>query len=202
MRETIVRFAALRLKWFVRFWYNFTMRITRHKNITIPEYTKESEIVNAIDSGKRWRPDPLGGILDVVMHPSKFQKLINEDNPEFGDCDDHAIYWIAALLKNNLAKKAWFVSTFYYPNFAEGEKRKLSGHAMCVYLTPDNEFYWCDYHMPRKIPSVWSFIEDHNKVRHGKSITGTIFEIKYDDKTETPFLGKSITKVFNEEGKE
>ena len=143
----LIRFGLTRLyyRYFVFLsvlWYTITMRFTKIPSKRVGYYHNSVEIANDMGWGKRYKKDPLNGKLDYLAHPSRLAKNV-EDRSPFGDCDDHAIYWCVALLKNKIAERAWFC--FYSMEKDNGE---TSAHAICVFQDHEDMFYWCDYNLP------------------------------------------------------
>lgn len=193
IKRFFIRFAAKRLKWFVRFWYNTTVMLTRKPKIKLPAFVTVREIAEVMkEASDKWRPDPLGGALDVCMHPTKFQMKLAEDKEKLGDCDDYAMYWCACLLENELVSDVYFASAFY-----EDSNGKIGGHAVCLFQFPyDTNYYWADYGVPKKLESLWDFAPAIANQYGGKAITGTYYNIKYIKRTKTPRLKRSFSKVY------
>lgn len=97
-----------------------------------------SEIPERLSWGQRYKADRKGG--DRFYHPRRVQMRIDRD-VRVGDCEDHAGYWIACLLKSGLARRAWLGAVFFVRNGVEG-------HAVCIFEDHDGKFWWCDYGMP------------------------------------------------------
>ena len=148
-----IQFFYDRLFWLVPLWYGFTMALTRWRRWPeVKRYIHTREITEAISWGEAWRPDPLKGVLDVMMDPRKFQHRINAGDAGIGDCDDHAIYWATALLKSGLAEKAWIGSAWY--GDARGKNSK--GHVVCIFQHKGRRF-WVDYRDPHLLDTAWSW---------------------------------------------
>lgn len=160
-----MRFLYRAFYFFVPWWYGMSMRFTRRnrKNPQVAEYTSTRQIAEAINWGRNWRPDPWKQALDVVMHPRKFQAKINAGDDEFGDCDDHALYWATALLKSGLADRAWMGTIWYQ----KPDAKKGSGHAICVF-EKDGKTFWADYGMPRAVGEGWEWAHDAAGVRRSE----------------------------------
>lgn len=128
------------------------------KNVLISNnglpYTTWEQIAIALDFGKRWDSDPLRGFFDFAAHPSRMQRRINSNNEEFGDCDDHAVYWAAALLLFNLADEVYIASV--QGQHAGGNV----GHAVCVFRKGDR-WYYADYNRPYAIGSKWEYADNY-----------------------------------------
>jgi hypothetical protein len=153
MTSGLVRFFYKYLyRFFVPFWYGLTMNLTRFRRWPrLSSYTTTRQITEALNWGQNWRPDPLKGNFDVLMDPRKFQAKIDAGDDEFGDCDDHAMYWCTALLQGGLADRVWF-SSVWYANAGD----KGSGHVVCVF-EKDGEQYWCDYRDPTPVVIHWGW---------------------------------------------
>ena len=172
--------------WFAKLWYRFTMCATQTKNFPVKVYSSPGEIAEALKYGTMWRADPLGGALDNVYHPTRIQKNITEGE-EIGDCDDHAVYWCAALLKSGLAKKTWI--SFYHMEKRSG---KISGHVLCVFKGLDDRYYWTDYHEPRPLALKHQWYEESSYRRSARPLHAAMIEVKYLKFDDTPVLGKVI----------
>jgi hypothetical protein len=165
-----------------------SMRFTRRhrKNPQVAVYTTTRQIAEAINWGRNWRSDPWKGALDVVMHPRKFQAKINAGDTEFGDCDDHALYWATALLKSGLADRVWMGTIWYQ----KPDKKKGSGHAICVF-EKDGKTFWADYGTPRAVEEGWAWAYDAAKVRRADLRAAGKMEIVFRRNGEPRF--KKIT---------
>lgn len=114
----------------------------------IPKYNSVQEITDSISKIK-WTADPFNGKLDIVKHPTYIQEAIDQHNDLSGDCDDFAVYWIAALLKSGIVKspKDLFMGIALW---ASKDKKTLTGHAVCVYKINDQWFWVSNWN--RSIP--------------------------------------------------
>jgi hypothetical protein len=173
MINKLARFFYKRLyRYLVPLWYGLTMNLTRLRRWPeIDHYMNTREITEALRWGEAWRPDPLRGVLDVLMDPRKFQKHINDGDSEFGDCDDHAMYWCTALLQSAIADRAWFASVWYA---RPGEKG--SGHVVCVFERGDM-YFWVDYGDPRPAPGAWEWAKDVADSRGKELIAAGMTEV-------------------------
>ena len=147
-----------------------TQTLTRKKKYPeVKTYESIADIPPAIKYGRNWREDPIKGLLDIVMSPRKFQYLIDKGSEEFGDCDDHALYWAAALLKSNLADKAWLGTVWY--SKADGSMK--SGHVVCVF-SKGGKSYWADYRNPSLFEGTWEWAtqvaQSRGKVLHAAAL--------------------------------
>jgi len=176
-----VRLFYRRFYWFTPLWYGFTSFLTRFRRWPpLPGYKNAKEIAEAINWGKNWRPDPLKGVLDVMMDPRKFQSRLDAGDKEYGDCDDYAIYWCTALLQSELADRAWFGSIWYAK---PGEK--ASGHAVCVFER-DGLRYWCDYKEPRIAIDMWEWARDVAALRGRIALAAGMTEVKLRKRSGAP----------------
>jgi hypothetical protein len=180
----------------VKPWYSFTMFFSkvlskfRKKKITkVKIYDTIEEIPKAFNNGKDYRSDMFfGRKSDHLTHPTVLQGRI-EDKEKFGDCDDHAIYWCAALIKSKLASKVWL--GFYH--MINEESGEITGHAVCVFADHSNVLHWADYRNPRKISKVVGprdFMIQSAYSYGKKAIKGAIILIKELDENDTPKFGK------------
>lgn len=179
-------------------WYLLTMKLSRKIGVSVKKYKKIEDIPAAFEFGRKYRWDQLfGSKSDHLTHPTRLQWRINNDF-EFGDCDDHAIYWCAALLKSKLAKRVWFA---FYSMKKQDPMNKTSradrmAHAVCVFQGLDGEFYWCDYGVPKKIDTVSQFMVESASTYGYLPIAGVICHIDGLRDDDTPKFGKrTIFKV-------
>lgn len=187
----VVRFFYRYLYRLVPLWYGLTMNLTRFRRWPhLPSYLAAREIAKALNWGQNWRPDPIKGVLDVMMDPRKFQCRIDNGDEEFGDCDDHAIYWCTALLQSKLAERAW-LSTVWYGN--EGEKGQ--GHVVCVYAR-EGLWYWCDYRDPTPTVGEWDWAAEVADGYGKKPIAAGMTEVCLRKRSGAPrfrFMGARST---------
>lgn len=173
--------------WVVPWWYGFTMRMTRRRRYPeVATYTSPEQIDDALCWGDRWRPDPLRGVLDVVMSPRKFQDRINQGKDKLGDCDDHAVYWATALLKSGLALRAWLGTVWYT------EDGKGIGHVVCLFESPAHVYYWADYGNPRPYGGPWGWCGP--AARFHTLVAAGMFEVRL--KRGEPRLAKRVARHF------
>ena len=187
MKDKLIR-AIYSLTWFSARWYQFTMWLSKKPGARVREYSNIEEIIGAMNYGKLYQQDEIFNIKsDHMTHPGALQLKL-DNGKGFGDCDDHAIYWCAALLKSGLAKKVW-IGIFTMKN-----DKGYSGHAICVFEDMDHELNWCDYRMPTKIEKMSDF-QNQSAERFGKqAICGAIWHVTHLKNDDTPVFGK-ITKV-------
>ena len=173
-----IKFFVSRLSWIVPLWYGMSMFFTRKKATPVKTFLTAEDIAVQLDGGADWREDPWSGVLDVCMHPTKFQGRLNEavlgETDEIGDCDDHAAYWAAALLKSGLATKVWF-------SFLQMRKKdtgKVSGHVVCVWNDTSGNLLWADYVNPTLIVDKWDWAEGNAKARNAEVIGAAMIEVE------------------------
>jgi hypothetical protein len=172
MTDKLVRFFYKRLYWLVPLWYGLTQWLTGWRRWPdLDHYYTTREIVEALKWGQHWRPDPIKGVLDVLMCPGKFQAKINAGDTEFGDCDDHALYWCTALLQSGLASAAWLGTVWYG---REGQKSK--GHVVCIFAVEGLHF-WCDYRDPSPSLTRWEWATDVAVARDKDAIAAGVTEV-------------------------
>ena len=179
---------------FSMLWYRLTMRLSKKIGSSVKKYNSIEEIPKAFNFGRKYRYDQLFGTKsDHLTHPSMLQWRIDNDQ-EFGDCDDHAIYWCVSLLKSGLAKKVWFA--FFAMKKVDEETGKVdrSGHAVCVFYGLDDQLYWCDYRDPRKIDKIEDFMYQSSASYKRDPIVGCIWVVNGLEKDDTPKFGK-ITRI-------
>jgi hypothetical protein len=149
------------------------MTLTRKRRYPrIPRFTEPEEIVKELGWGRRWRPDPIRGVLDVMSHPTKVQSKIDEGTIGVGDCDDHAIYWATALLQNNLAKRAWLGTIW-----CERPNGKSFGHVVCVW-DDGRDKYWSDYFRPYRFLTKWEWAEAYGRDRGVRVMYAGLIEVE------------------------
>jgi len=155
------------LFWLVPIWYGLTLNATRLRRWPpLPRFYQAKEIAEELEWGSHWRPDPLRGVLDVVMDPRKMQNRIDAGESEFGDCDDHALYWATALLQSGLADRAWLGTAWY------GE-----GHVVCVF-DKDGERFWTDYGIPKRVRTAWDWAVAVGRERGKTSTCAGMLQVK------------------------
>lgn len=174
------------LFWITPWWYGLTQTFTRKKRYPpVKFYGSVSAIPAGVEHGRYWRADPWKGILDVMMSPRKFQRNLDEGRPA-GDCDDHALYWATALLKSNLADKA-FIGTVW---FSKPDGSEKSGHAVCVFVK-NEKCYWADYNNPRRFTTNWEWSEQVARNRGKVCHAAGLIEVKLR-KSGEPKLRKRV----------
>lgn len=192
-KDKYIEFSYL-FTWFSMLWYRLTMRFSRKKGSSVKKFDSIEEIPKAFNFGKDYRSDMLfGSKSDHLTHPSKLQWNLDNEQ-EFGDCDDHAIYWCVSLLKSGLAKKVWFA--FYSMKEVDEQNVVLdrSAHAVCVFCGLDDELYWCDYRNPRKMEKIEDFMHQSAGERNKQAVAGCIWLVNGLEKDDTPKFGK-ITRI-------
>lgn len=188
MKIKLIKF-GFNFLWFVKFWYGLSMFLTKNRDTKVAEYKTYQEVVEEIDYGRRWRQDPLGGILDVTTHPTEFQHRIDKDKKKLEDCDGHAAYWCVTLLKSGLASKCWF-SFFQMKNRETG---KISGHVVCVFEDFLGKLKWCDYNLPMALDPKddWSWAKQSGNRFNADVIAAGMIEVKKITKDDSIVFGKT-----------
>lgn len=170
----IVKFFYKWLYWLVPWWYGLTMTLTRKRRYPdLPYYRTVYDVSRALSLGRRWRPDPLGGKLDVLSHPRKVQWKMDRGNGGIGDCDDHAIYWATAILQNNLAQRV-YLGTVWAKR--PSDKRGF-GHVVCVW-DDGRDIYWGDYFAPSRTLGIWSWAHDYSLQTQSVVHAAGLIEVK------------------------
>lgn len=169
------------------------MKLSNKIGSTVKVYENIEEIPEAFEFGRKYRYDQLfGSKSDHLTHPARLQWRL-DNNFEFGDCDDHAIYWCATLLKSKLAKRVWFAH-YSMKRMTEENNFHREGHAVCVFEGLDGELYWADYRKPKKITNISEFMHESARAYRSQPVVGAIWEVKGLKDNDTPKFGK-ITRL-------
>jgi hypothetical protein len=143
-RAALVRIGS-RIGW--RFgigWYQLTQELSLDDSRPVQPAASPQEILERLRFGQSYAPDPINGALDIMRHPRRVQRWIDTGKP-LGDCDEHAAYWLACLLRSGLAAEAW-LGIFQGQEVATG---KTFGHALALWRAqPDGPILWADYTTP------------------------------------------------------
>jgi hypothetical protein len=161
------------------------MFFTKESKHPVKTFASTEDIASALSYGKTWRSDPLKGLFDYVYHPTSVQKHI-DNNTSVGDCDDHAIYWCAALLKSGLAEKVWI--SFYQ---MEKPNKKIGGHVVCVYRDHDGNYFWADYKKPKQITHIHQWYIQSARQRRATPLYAAMTEVKTLKPNDTLVLGST-----------
>ena len=163
------------------------MRLTKISSRRVGYYQSFEQIPNDYGWGRRYKKDPLNGKLDYLTHPSKLAHNAAYEL-DFGDCDDHAIFWCTALLKNKLATHAWFC---FYSMEKEADA-SLSAHAVCVFRAASNGVYYlCDYNLPTNLgeqPTGW--MQESAKGYGAVPLIGAMIKVSWIQPDDTPVFGE------------
>jgi hypothetical protein len=159
------------------------MWLTKDKNVKLKFYSTYNGIINDLNWGRNYKKDPLNGILDVLRHPTRIKKEIDEGKFR-DDCDGHAIYWCTNLVKSDLVGECYFATIQF--------KDSPMGHAFCFFWDKQGYSYWCDYGEPKEITLNSKRLIHYVSEEYGQeplilSLT-RIKEIKDDG---TPVFGKT-----------
>lgn len=142
-RSKLLR-AGFRLSWRAAFrWYGLTARIgdERDGDPVLPAANLDA-LVMRLGAASLYRADK----ADTMRHPRIVQRRLNRGE-KIGDCDDHASYVSAVLLKSNLAAEV-------YPSIIHFERDgKPSGHAFVLFRSNDGyaDWYVMDYFAPTRV---------------------------------------------------
>ena len=170
----------------VKLWYGLTMRVTKLSSTRVSKFDILKDIPNSYGWGTRYKKDPLNGKLDYLTHPSKLAYNAAHRLP-FGDCDDHAIFWCTAVLKSEMARRAWFC--FYTMEKQDGS---TSAHAICVYQSSENDmYYWCGYQVPSYLDEFRDKWLYRSAAVYGATpIVGAMIEVEQILDDDTPVFGE------------
>jgi hypothetical protein len=158
-------------------------------------YNNFDQIRNALKSGNLYEHDNIADVIkDYLIHPRVIECRLNS-NKNFGDCDDHAIYWCTAIKKSKLARKVWFS---FFTMTGRGVDDSINSHAVCVFLGYDNKYYWCDYKNPNLLDKPSNFQVKSANLYGCDALCGAMWEIDAIKEDDTPIFGK-ITRVLPEE---
>jgi|LakMenEpi03Aug12_release.lakeMendotaPanAssembly.Ray.scaffolds.fasta_scaffold672753_2 hypothetical protein len=177
------------------FWYSFTMFFSKKlKKCPIPIYNNVEEITKTLRKGALYKYDIIAGIRsDYLIHPSVIQCRL-ENSEKFGDCDDHAIYWCAALKKSKIAKKVWFS---FFTMKGIGVDQSYFSHAVCVFTDNEDKMYWCDYKNPKNIEKFSDFQKESANKYGNEPVCSVMWEVVDVKDDDTPVFGK-ITRILPE----
>jgi hypothetical protein len=167
------------------------MTLTRKRRYPqVARFYNWEGIARNLGFGRRWSSDPVKGKLDVMSHPRKVQEKIDIGNVGIGDCDDHAIYWATALLKNHLAQRVWIGTIWSQKPGA----KKGSGHALCVFEDRRGDTYWADYVAPSRTIGQWGFARDYCLRTGAVILAAGLIEVTLRESGE-PKLCKKVVRI-------
>lgn len=173
MKANLLRYSALVFWRVTMLWWWATMFFTRKHGHTVPRASSIPEILQRLNFGNDYKPDPWKGKLDVLRHPRTVQRWI-DTGKGVGDCDEHAAYWCCVLLKSGLASNAW-LCTLQMQSIRDGS---LSGHAVCVFRDMRGDLYYVDYSDPIPLSNLWQFAIVSAGIYGAKPIFGTAVLVK------------------------
>lgn len=168
----------------------FVWFFVRNRKHPVKVYKNIAEIPVALSWGTRYKPDPIG--RNPILHPTEIQKRIEKDEL-IADCEDHACYWAAALIKSKLAKKVWMGVFWYYR--ADGT---FGGHAVCVFLGLDGKMYYADYGMPVENiapiagPDAFGWLSSAFPAYGKKLVSASMTSFRGLNKRDTLKFGKTL----------
>lgn len=188
-KDKLIQF-GYKFTFFSMLWYVFTMKLSKKLGSQVKKYNSVEEIPKAFEFGRKYRYDQLlGSKSDHLTHPTRLQWRINTER-EFGDCDDHAIYWCTALLRSKLASKVWFAFYSMKEEDQETGEIKRNGHAVCVFADLEGQLWWCDYRKPKKINEMRDFMVESASGYGRIPIAGAVWHVKGLKDDDTPIFGK------------
>lgn len=136
-------------------WGQFTSRLFNKTSVVPNTFKRVTDITAYMGSGGEWRRDK-GLMKDRYIHPAVTAKRISDgfnDKDSF-DCDDHALFMVAALHKTpRLSHKLW-VGIVQYRYRDTGKK---GAHAVTIYKDVYGGVFWVDYNKPKACgSSFWA----------------------------------------------
>ena len=156
--------------WFIALWrrhyYAFTQRRSRVRRPVVLPAASFADVVIRLAYGSKYKADR----RDSLTHPRRIQQRVDEGTVLLGDCDDHAAYWAAVLLRSGLADE------MYFGDLQFETRGRRTGHAVAVFCT-EGSWYWADYGMPILIPErdAWA---DSVLGRYGDKLRGaTLYRV-------------------------
>lgn len=188
LKDKFIQF-AYNFAWFTKLYFSLTMKISQNlPNCVVPLFFNTEQIIKTLNYGKLYKHDNIANVInDYLIHPRVIQCRLQQEK-SFGDCDDHAIYWCAAIKKSNLAKRVWF-SIFTMKGRWPDDT--YQSHAVCVFQENDEKFYWCDYKNPNLIENIEDFQVKSANLYGCDAVCGTIWEIIEVKNDDTPVFGKT-----------
>ncbi len=159
---------------FARVWWMITQFFTRKPKYPMPVLTSIDSIIQFLNYGNSWTPDPLKGRWDVMFHAThSVKRLVTENEKMSMDCEDHACVWASALTENKIARSValgaiWFVDP-------DGV---ASGHVVCLFQDFNGSWFWCDYGTPRAFTEQWDWAQQAAAGYRGKLIYCAKFDVK------------------------
>lgn len=135
-RHRLLKIYTKRFIWLTLLWWRFTMLCTMQRGVGMRIYEDPEDVLDALDFGKRASPDPFGGRLDVLRHPTWVQARIDKaPDGKLGDCEEHAVYLCATY---RLLMKEVYLGVYQ----AVTQEGKIWGHAVCVYRPYGQDAYY------------------------------------------------------------
>jgi hypothetical protein len=120
-------------------WYGLTSRrIGEGKGTPVRTAESISDLAGRTSYPDHYTEDR----LDSMRHPRLIQARVDARRP-LGDCDDHAAYWCAVLLKSGLAERVYLAAMHLQ---LDGEP---AGHAFVIFRrSGDDAWHAADYGLP------------------------------------------------------
>lgn len=154
-------------------WYCLTERASESHGHPVEPAGSCEEIAKRLSFGNAYKPDPWKGRLDIMRHPRRIQRWIDEGKP-VGDCDEHAAYWCACLLKSGLVDNVW-MGTLQM----QAPDGTISGHAVSVFDRPGTGSLWtADYDVPVSIGTDrWGWVDVYCQRYGAKPVFATLAKV-------------------------
>lgn len=191
-RAVLVRIGS-RIGW--RFgvgWYGLTQRISEDDSEPVRPAASYEEIVTRLRFGQGYAPDPVHGKLDIMRHPRRIQRWIDTGKP-IGDCDEHAAYWLACLLKSGLACEA-YLGILQAQTLATGE---TWGHALAVWRESEGgPLLWADYGLPRTTDGEWGWVQQVADAYQSRPLFAGLAHVHRLDGDDTLVFGAKQGRAF------
>lgn len=191
-RAALVRIGS-RIGW--RFgvgWYQLTQELSLDDSRPVQVAASDAEIAGRLAFGSRYAPDPVRGALDIMRHPRRVQRWIDSGKP-LGDCDEHAAYRLACLLKSGLASEAW-LGIFQGQEIETG---KTFGHALALWrVMGGNPIQWADYGLGETTATEWGWVERVASVYSARPLFAGMAKVRRLDDLDTLIFGEKKGKAF------
>ena len=172
-----------------RFRRRMTLAFTRKPNYPVPKFDSIGAMLEFINWGNEYVPDPWNGKRDPMFHPThSVKRIMTGDKTMSFDCDDHAALWCAMLMKSGLATSV-DIGSFGMENKTTGER---SYHAICLFTGTDGKKYWIDYGMPMEYTKDWEWAHQSARVFGEEAFEATIYHIR-KMRNDSPVFGEYET---------
>lgn len=144
MKDKLVQFYYTKLFWSAILWYRITQFTTKlfHKGEPVRVFDSSQALGFYVHANAIYTLDPLKGKFDMLLHPTVFQHRVESGEPA-DDCDGHAAFWLASLLKSKIPSSAWLATVWY-----KKQNGDRAGHAIAVWCE-EGKYFWADYGVPQ-----------------------------------------------------